>query len=258
LKAAFEFAVLALLLAAANFADGQAPIEIARPEVEAHRISSVNFIRAAHPALYQSVTLLVEVDRNGVVTSAIVTEGPDESREAAVALAKAWRYRPFVRDGRTIEASFSDYVWVLPPERPVRGNDPFPAIQKWDSLKITLQRNACFGDCPVYMVQIDGNGDAVSTETYPVRREQRRHISREALVGLLEVFRKANYFSLDRTYRLGATDLPTYTTSIAIDGQSMSVVDYAGLHVGMPASVRDVEDAIDEAAGTRDWFKPDR
>ena len=74
----------------------------------------------------------------------------------------------------------------------------------------------------------------------------------------MEVYRRANYFSLDRRYTLAATDLPTYVTSISIDGQEMSVVDYGGLEAGMPASVRDVEDAIDEVAGTRKWSKPDR
>jgi hypothetical protein len=50
--------------------------------------------------------------------------------------------------------------------------------------------------------------------------------------------------------------LPTYVTSISIGGRYMSVADYGGWQVGMPAALRDVEEATDEAAGTREWLKP--
>jgi hypothetical protein len=254
-KAAFQFAVLALLLVAANAADGQTPIEIPRPEVRAHRISRVDFVRTPHAGLFQGLQMRIEVDRSGAVTSVKVTEGPEEFRDAAVALAKSWRYRPFDRDGQPVPATFTDFVSILPLELGVRGYESFPAVRDWASVKITLERTRCLGSCPPYRVQIDGDGNVVFNGT---SGERRSHISREALEGLVEVFRKANYFSLDRTYKLGATDLPTYITSISIDGRSMSVVDYAGLQVGMPASVRDVERAIDEAAGTRAWLKPAR
>jgi len=255
LKAAFQFAVLALLLDTANFADGQTPIEIPGREARAHRISRADFVRTPHAGLFQGLQMRIEVDRSGAVTSAKVTEGPEEFRDAAVALAKSWPYRPFDRNGQSVPATFTDFVLILPLELGVRGHEPFPAVRDWAGVKVTLERTACFGSCSPYRVQIDGDGTVVFNGT---AGERRSRISREALLDLLEVFRKANYFSLDRAYRLGATDLPTYTTSIVIDGHSMSVCDYAGLQVGMPASVRDVEDAIDEAAGTRDWLRPDR
>jgi len=135
---------------------------------------------------------------------------------------------------------------------------PFPEVRDWASVRITLRRTACLVGCPEYQVQIDGSGDALFTGTYPVQGERRRHVSREALEGLLEVFRKANYFSLDREYKVEATDWPTYITSVSIDGRAMSVTDYGGLQAGMPVSVQDVEDAIDDVAGTRDWLKPGR
>jgi hypothetical protein len=240
-----------MLLGAANLADGQTPIEIPQREVAAHRISHVHWIRAPG-GLFEGLQLHIEVDENGAVTSVKVIEGRGEFREAAVALAKTWRYRPFVRHGWTVPATLSERISVFPPERPVTGNVPFPSVRDWDSLKITLQRTTCYGNCPAYEVQIDGNGDVVFDG------KRRRNISREALQALLEVFRKANYFSLDREYRILATDLPTYIVSVSIDGQSMSVEDYGGLQVGMPTSVRDVEDAIDETAGTRDWLKHHR
>jgi TonB family protein len=220
---------------------------------------TLDFARRFHSGLeargFQGLVLRIEVDRTGSVTSAKVTEGTEEFRAAAVAMARKWRYKPFVRDGRAVPAAFTDIIMIRPPESPVRTNKAFPTVQNWGSVKIVLKRTPCFGRCPVYDVEIDGHGNVTFNGSVG---ERHRHISRETLEGLLEVFRKANYFSLDSAYRIGATALPTYITSISIDGHSMSVLDYGGLQVGMPVSVREVEQAIDEAAGTNDWLLPGR
>jgi hypothetical protein len=50
---------------------------------------------------------------------------------------------------------------------------------------------------------------------------------------------------LDSEYRIAASDLPTCITSISIDEHSMPVLDYGGQQVGMPVSVREVEQAIE-------------
>jgi len=223
----WQVVVPALLLGRANLAAGQAPIEIPQQEVWAHRPSGVAWIRAPGAGISQSLLLRIEVEPNGAVTSVKVTEGR------------------------------ISYLFCRRNYRP-GGNVPFPTVHDWASVKIALKRTVCLGACPAYDVEIDGNGDVLFTGISPALDERRHHISREALQGLVEVFRKANYFSLDREYRIGATDLPTCITSISIDGRSMPVTDYGGLQVGMPTSIRDVEDAIDEVAGTSDWLKPSR
>jgi len=53
----------------------------------------------------------------------------------------------------------------------------------------------------------------------------------------------------------GATDLPTYTTSISIDGKTKEVVDYAGQQVGMPETVSKLEETIDRLSGVERWTK---
>jgi hypothetical protein len=216
----------------------------------------VNWIRKPGAQGFQGLWLRIEVNKDGAVTAVQVTSGPEDLRAAAIALAKTWRYEPFERDGRAAPATVTDFVSILPPERPYAASRLFPAVRDWSSVKITLKRTRCYGTCPAYEVQIDGNGDVLFNETFPEERQRRRHISRKELEGLVEVFRKANYFSLDREYRFGVTDLPTFVTSISIDGRSTSVEDYGGMVAGMPASVREVEEAIDEIAGTREWLKP--
>ena len=54
---------------------------------------------------------------------------------------------------------------------------------------------------------------------------------------------------MDR-YEAPITDLPTQIVSISFDGHSKTVVDYAGQNVGMPAAIDELEQAIDDAAGT--------
>ena len=166
----------------------------------------------------------------------------------AISLARTWRYKPFQRKGKMMPATFTEYISILPPELPVRTDAPFPAVSNWTSMKITLERTTCYGGCAAYRVEINGNGDVDFNQSYPVQQKRRGRISRQRLEGLLDEFRRANYFALDRYYiNADVSDYPTYTTSISIDGQFMSVQDYAGLKMGMPVSVRDVQNAIDAA-----------
>jgi hypothetical protein len=51
------------------------------------------------------------------------------------------------------------------------------------------------------------------------------------------------------------TDSPTYIVTIDTGHRAKSVIDYVGLDVGMPRAEKDLEDAIDEVAGTRRWIE---
>lgn len=133
----------------------------------------------------------------------------------------------------------------------------FPGIKNWNSLVISLERSACYGTCPVYHVEIHGDGTVVfvGNRFVAVTGERREHIARSAVQHLFAQFRSANYFwSFDR-YTAPVTDLPEYTTSIAFDGQSKSIEDYGGGMVGMPPELIALEADIDRAADTGKWIK---
>jgi hypothetical protein len=119
-----------------------------------------------------------------------------------------------------------------------------------------MKRTRCFGGCPAYELQIQGTGDVLFKSTFPVEAEHHEKLSREELRKLVDAFRSANYYSLEprQGYEIGAVDLPACVTSISIDGRSMSVIDYSGLQVGMPTSVRDLELAIAEIVEIRRWL----
>lgn len=220
-------------------------------EVSDHRLPRVDWIRTPGGGEFRGLVLQISVDEQGTVTSAQVTEGPDEFRKAALTLAKTWKYKPFERKGKPEAVVFTDHIALLPPERPVRIDVPFPTVHDWATLRITMKRTRCYGSCPAYQLQIDGSGNVLFEASFPKQMEEHKNLSREELERLLDAFRTAHYYGLDREYRMSATDLPACITSISIDGQSMSVTDYGGLQVGMPTSVRDLESAIDEIAGTK-------
>jgi Domain of unknown function (DUF6438) len=131
----------------------------------------------------------------------------------------------------------------------------FPEIHDWNSLRITLGRSPCYGRCPTYQVEIHGDGTVLydGKANVATTGKHTAKISHAALVELVEVFRKADYFSLSDCYVSGITDYPAYETSISFDGVSKSVLDYEGQRVGMPSTVSDVEAAIDLLSGVQKW-----
>jgi hypothetical protein len=231
-------------------------------EVASHHLGPRNSIRTAERhRIFDSITLEVTVDVSGQVLAVQAIRGPDQFREAAIAEAKTWTYKPFLRNGKAVRAKFNDYVRLFPPERLASTHVPFPEIQDWNSLRMTLERTACFGSCPAYTVEISGDGSVVfspvpvaSDWLYPVMI-QHSHISHEAVLEMLEAFRKADYFSLEDEYRYAVTDSPTYVTSVSFDGHTKSVLDYVGEEAGMPYSVTELEMAIDRLAGTELWIE---
>ena len=133
----------------------------------------------------------------------------------------------------------------------------FPAVKDWKTLVITLTRTSCFGKCPDYTVEIHGDGTVIFNGRRNVVHtgEYRARISRAAVRTLVDKFRTADYFALNDAYRARATDMPTYTTSIAYDGRQKHVQDYGGQIIGAPFAVNEIENAIDETANTAQWIK---
>src|SRR6266404_8387909 len=131
----------------------------------------------------------------------------------------------------------------------------FPEIHDWNSLRITLKRGPCYGRCPTYEVEIQGDGTVLydGKANVATKGRHKAKISHASLVELVDVFRKGGYFSLSDRYVSGVTDNPVYETSISFDGVSKSVLDYVGRSAGMPSTVSDVEAAIDLLSGAYKW-----
>jgi hypothetical protein len=207
---------------------------------------------------FDAVYLTVIVRPDGTVADAWPTRGNPLFVEAAVTIAKGWKFVPFKHDGRPVWIKIDAWnVDIYPPERRPPAPVPFPEVRDWSSVRITLQRTACYGTCPAYRVEIGGDG----TVTYEgrafvvVEGEHHAKIPVVAVRSLVEKFRAAEFFRLYRKYTAGVTDNPTQTLSIAIDGKTMTVVDYVGEYDGMPSVVVDLEREVDRVAGTKRWSR---
>src|SRR3954471_14210607 len=116
---------------------------------------------------------------------------------------------------------------------------------------ITLERTACFGTCPVYMVTIaaDGQVEYDGKEFVRVKGHATAHIPPGDVAALVEAFETAGYFDLKDEYTANITDMPTTITSIRIDGRFKRVRDY----YNAPRPLKDLERLIDRVAGTAQW-----
>jgi Domain of unknown function (DUF6438) len=227
-------------------------------EVTLHRLGARRAIRIPRPPSgFVSIQVEVIVDAGGNVTSAKPVRGPEGLFEQAATLVKTLKYRPFERNGKPAAAAFTEYVNVFPPEEYAETHVPFPEVHDWGTVSFTLERTMCFGRCPVYKVEIRGDGTVLyeGSRFVAVEGSRQDRISREDVRRLLELARAADYFSLLPAYRAHITDLPSCITSLSIDGKTMTVVDYAGESVGMPQGVGELEAAIDRMANTARWVK---
>jgi hypothetical protein len=230
-------------------------------EIDSHQIGDPPFVRVeASPdqegAARRWVSIHVRVDPEGSVLLATgERDVPSNVLLMAEAVVRATKYRPFERGGHAIEVEFDCNVAVFPPERQPSRRVPFPAVSDWNSVRIRLSRTRCYGACPVYSVEIRGDGTVLykGVAFVAVTGDKVGSISKEAVKQLVTEFRNVDYYSLD-DYSADAFDIPTVETSIDIDGHTKKLIDQDGLWSGMPISVLKLEFKIDEIAGTKQWI----
>ncbi len=129
-----------------------------------------------------------------------------------------------------------------------------PKAPQYNSVEITMQRTECFGQCPVYIVSLnhEGNVSYDGVRFVGVEGQQSKNIPQEEVRKLISKFYEIDYFSLQDTYNSEITDVPSTITSITIDGLTKKVVN----RWGGPAKLHDLENLIDQVARTSYWVKP--
>lgn len=169
---------------------------------------------------------------------------------AKAAVAARW---PASESGQPVRAFQA--VSIVPPERTPTRQVPFPDTGG-QTVSITLERAGQFSPYGTYVVTLDSDGDVDFCGPSYIKAPgpHQSRISREAFDAVVQKFRAADFFSLDDRYVANHTDGPTYYLRVRIGDQEKTVVDYAGRTVGMPAEVRSLQDAVDEAAQTSQWI----
>jgi hypothetical protein len=223
-------------------------------------------------ASFADFTVLVTIDTAGNVIKAVATDNFQKLDPApALAAVRKWKFRPQTFDGKPVNAVGRVSVDYRGPSIRADGSIPFPNGSPADT-SITLERGACYGSCPDYRVTVHGNGlvefdtgeEHFKGTAAQVHLEYNghnvllpgRHAARvdpTVIANLMDRFRAAHFFGLRNEYSYGATDASTQKLTVRVGNASKSVTDYIGTMAGMPQEVRDLEDAVDEAAGTARW-----
>jgi hypothetical protein len=117
---------------------------------------------------------------------------------------------------------------------------------------IELTRGYCLGSCPVYTVQVWGDGTVTwHGEKYvAVRGEAAGRIQVSEARDLISSFRSNGFWNLCGSYRRRITDQAAVSTRLSIAGQTKSVLNYAD---AAPEWLSKLERRIDSLADTHRW-----
>ena len=171
----------------------------------------------------------------------------------AYSVVRGMRFAPWIMNGNSSRVLFNMQLPLAPPER-FGASRTLPTPSDENHVAITLERHGCEGACPVYSITILGDG----TVTYlgrayvKTRGIQQSHISKDAAHQLLERFRAADFGSALSLY-LGAYDAGDNLLKVSIDGRLYQVAEDSGSRVGMPSAILELEQAVDDAAQSRQW-----
>lgn len=232
-------------------------------ETETHRAPLPELRIGRTQGSPENVTFWVHVDAEGRVLEVRDFETDSSfhfayGTDALIEAVQKIIYRPFLREGVATEAWVQDQVEVG--AEPARASAPsrgatFPRPAEPSGFSMQLSRSGCYGTCPSYSVAIHGDGKVGfhGKHYVAIPGDYQARITPEAASQLLERFRAAGFFQLKDTYRAGVTDNPTYCLELVIGAKKKTIVDYVGTWVGMPESITELENAVDEAAGTDRW-----
>lgn len=119
--------------------------------------------------------------------------------------------------------------------------------------KVELSTSPCFGACPVFDMEIEGNGNAEydAKRFNPVQGKYKAVIRKEQMDSLFGLIGKAKLMSLPNEYTQQITDMPTYRLSVQFrDGKSKSISDYGPMG---PESLKEVYKFIFSLRDSQSW-----
>ncbi len=104
---------------------------------------------------------------------------------------------------------------------------PAGKVRDWNSLVMKFDQRECYGPCPVYSVEVHGNGDVVyiGKRYVTVLGEHRYKLPAREVEALFEAFEAAQFDSLEDHYDAWGTDLPSEEYAISFDGHVKTITD---------------------------------
>lgn len=125
--------------------------------------------------------------------------------------------------------------------------------------RIALDRGPCFGTCPVYTITVSADGSLTydGRQFVDVVGEQTASLQASEVQELVDAVIAADFFSLADTYTVPATDLPSITMVVTLNGRTKSVYHY-GLGCGTdlntaPSRLCDLEARLENIPRSNGW-----
>ena len=236
---------------------GYAPSE---EEVMAHRrftLPSIGYPFDTKLPGHWGLSLTLKVDEAGQVACYLMKDdfGKDQpfndKRRALLEQIKGWRYMPFTQAKQKVAAVLTERISEEEtPRQHVRLPEGAP-----ETVRIVLWRMPCLEDCPVYSIDIAGDGHVIyrGNDFVNVLGEHRYEIPRQDVAHLIDQLRSSDLWSLRPRYATTTTGLPTQMLTIKIGSSEHRIEDYGGQMAGMPAAVTDFELEVDKVANSEMW-----
>ncbi|HEC43179.1 hypothetical protein LCGC14_2877740 [marine sediment metagenome] len=111
-----------------------------------------------------------------------------------------------------------------------------------DKLLIEMEKTSCYGQCPVYTVKIDGDGNGLfkGVENTDYVGLFTFRISTDELSRLISSFEEVGFYDLEDRYYKNVTDLPTVYLTYRKEGKEKRIMDY----YGAPQALKSLEKKI--------------
>ncbi len=120
-----------------------------------------------------------------------------------------------------------------------------------DSLVFKLERGACYGDCPVYLVQIFKSGHAVlnAQQNLDIQGFYEDSFSQEELNMIFTQAENAGFFEGESVYDANVTDLPASFLYIHLNGKKHKMK----LRFNIPEEFMELLKEYEAMILERDW-----
>jgi hypothetical protein len=127
--------------------------------------------------------------------------------------------------------------------------------QDGDRVQISLERTACFGKCPDYVVTLgwDGTVHYEGRQFVRVRGARTWKIDPAVVYALARDMEKAGFFEWNDEYTALITDLATTYTTLSVGPRTKKIKDY----YGAPPALKEFEARIDRVSEVRGYVTID-
>ncbi len=130
----------------------------------------------------------------------------------------------------------------------------FENISENDSLFASINKEACFGKCPVYSMKIYNSGNVRYHGKNFVEKEGSFSmvLEKDQMRSFVEKAKEIKYMEMDDTYdNRNITDLPSIKSSIVIDKTRKSIKR----RFGYPKEILEFEKLFDDLLTSEKWVK---